>query len=125
MPKFTDDQLDAEVLFWLKQHRGKSNPIGRWELVVRIFGLGSDHPRTDDNMHDREIRWSVERLRKSGALICDMGDGAGRFLPETVEEYRAFRAKFRSRAFAIIDTIHEMDKAAEQEFPDLLQPKLL
>ncbi len=123
--KLTDEQLDASVLFCLKQHRGRNNPIGRWQLVAKIYGPEAMHPQSDDNLADRQIRESVERLRKSGALICDMADGKGRFLPETVEEYRAFRAKFGSRAWAIIDTLKEMDKAAEHEWPDLNQPKLL
>ena len=41
MPRFSDDQLDASVLYFLKQHRGKSNPIGRWELVAKIFGISN------------------------------------------------------------------------------------
>jgi hypothetical protein len=123
--KLSDEQLDREVLHLLKQHRGRTNPIGRWEMVHRIFGPGSITDQSDQNIYDRQIRESVQRLRKAGALICDMGDGAGRSLPETVEEYRAFAAKFGSRAYDVLDTLREMDKAAEQEFPDLKQPKLL
>lgn len=125
MPKLTDDQLDKEVLFQLKQHRGKDHPIGRWEMVVKIYGLGADIPQSDDNNADREIRFAVHRLRKSGVLICDMGDGKGRFLAETVDEYQAFRLKYGSRAFEVMETLREMDRAAEQEFPDLKQPRLL
>ena len=74
MPKISEQQLDAEVLFQLKQHRGRNNPIGRWQLVAKIYGPEAMHPQNDDNMADRQIRESVERLRKSGALICDMAD---------------------------------------------------
>lgn len=74
---------------------------------------------------DRQIREAVERLRKRGVLICDMGDGVGRYLAETFDEYQAFRNKYGSRAFAIMDTLREMDKSAEHEFPDALQPRLL
>ena len=125
MPRLTDDQLDKEVLFQLKQHRGKAHPIGRWELVVKIYGLGADLPRSDENFADREIRYAVNRLRKSGVLICDMGDGLGRFLPESIEEYRAFRTKFVGRAYDVIETANAMDKAANEEFPDGQQPRLL
>lgn len=125
MPKFSDDQLDAEVLFQLKQHKGRKNPVGRWELVAKIYGPVAAGDQNDNNPADRQIRESVERLRKRGVLVCDMGDGIGRYLAETFDEYKAFRAKYGSRAFAIMDTLREMDKAAEQEFPDGLQPRLL
>lgn len=125
MPKISEEQLETEVLFWLKRHRGRQNPIGRWELVAKIFGAGAALDESDNNPADRQIRETVERLRKRGVLICDMGDGTGRFLAETLEEYQAFRAKYGSRAFAIMDTLREMDKAAEQEWADPLQPRLL
>ena len=83
------------------------------------------HHQNDNHHGDRHIRESVERLRKQGVLICDMGDGVGRYLPETVEEYRAFRAKYSSRAFAIIDTVREMDEAAKSEWSEFEQPRLL
>lgn len=124
-PRLTDEQLDQAVLFWIKQHRGRTNPIGRWELVAKIYGPVLPQDQNDNHPGDRHIRESVERLRKKGVLICDMGDGVGRYLPETVEEYRAFRAKYSSRAYAIIATVNEMDEAAKQEWPDLLQPRLL
>lgn len=124
-PRLTDEQLDRQVLHWIKQHVGRKNPIGRWELVAKIYGPVLPGDQNDNHAGDRHVRESVERLRKQGVLICDMGDGVGRYLPETVEEYRAFRAKYGSRAFAILDTVREMDKAAEQEWAELLQPRLL
>jgi hypothetical protein len=125
MPRYNDEQLDAEVLFAIKQHVGRQHPIGRWELVAKIFGPVAAGDQNDNNPADRQIRESVERLRKRGVLICDMGDGVGRYMAETYDEYKAFRAKYGSRAFAIIDTLHEMDEAAKREFPDILQPRLL
>ena len=125
MPKLTDDQLDAEVLFVLKQHVGRTNPIGRWALVAKIFGPVPQIAQNDNNLADRHIRQSVERLRKQGVLICDMGNGQGRYLAETLEEYQAFRLKYSSRAYEILETLREMDKAAEHEWSDPLQPRLI
>lgn len=124
-PRFTNEQLDGEVLFAIKQHVGRKNPIGRWELVAKIFGPVPPPDQNDNNLMDRQVRESIERLRKSGVLICDMGDGVGRYLAETLDEYQAFRLKYGSRAFAIIDTLREMDKAAEREWTDPLQPRLI
>jgi len=125
MPTFTDEQLDREVLYWLKQHRGRQNPMGRWELVERIFGLDAARVRGDDNLADRHVREAVARLRKRGVLICDMGDGQGRYLAATLEEYQAFRQYYGSGAFEKLETIREMDKAAEEVWPDALQMRLL
>lgn len=125
MPKFSDDQLDVETLFLLKQHRGKANPIGRWELVARLFGPVAASDQNDDNHADRQIRDAVMRLRRRGALICDMGDGKGRYLAETLEEYQAFRQYFGAAAFEKLATIREMDSQAEREWPSELQPRLL
>lgn len=125
MPRFTDKQLDAEVLHVLKQHVGRKNPIGRWELVAKIFGPVSPLEQNDGNLADRQIRETVNRLRRSGVLICDMGDGVGRYLAETADEYQAFRLKYGSRAYEVLETLREMDKAAEQEFDNALQPRLI
>lgn len=125
MPKFTDEKLDSEVLHVMKQHVGRKNPVGRWALVAKIYGPVPQIAQNDNNMADRQIRQSVERLRKSGVLICDMGNGQGRYLAESLEEYQAFRLKYSSRAYEILETLREMDKAAEQEWSDPLQPRLI
>jgi hypothetical protein len=58
-------------------------------------------------------------------LICDMGDGHGRYLAATIEEYQAFRQYYGAGAFERLATIREMDKAAEEVWPDVLQMRLL
>ena len=126
MPKYTDDQLDRWILQLLKQHVGRQSPIGRWELVTRIFGPQAAFPQTDDNLADRNIRESVARLRRRGVLICDMSNGSGRFLAASPDEYQAFRLKYGGRAFEVLETLREMDKAAEQTWvTNPLQPKLI
>lgn len=127
MPRnsLTDEQLDSEVLFQLKQHRGSKHPIGRWELVAKIYGPVSPQAQNDNNPHDRHIRQAVERLRKRGVLICDMGNGQGRYLAESLEEYQAFRLKYSSRAYEILETLREMDKAADTAWGNPLQQRLI
>lgn len=125
MPTLTDDQLDANVLYFLKKHRGKANPIGRWELVAKIYGPEAALPEDDSNRADREIRESVKRLRRAGVLICDMGDGRGRFLADNKAEYDAFRTYFGAAAFEKMETLRAMDDAVVCEFPDEQQPRLL
>jgi hypothetical protein len=125
MRKYSDEQLDKDVLHLLKQHQGQEHPLGRWETVARLFGPAAAYPQTDDNLYDRQIRESVARLRRRGVLVCDMGDGRGRFLAANLAEYDAFRAYYGSGIFERMETIREMDDAARREFPDELQPRLL
>jgi len=112
-------------LFFLKGHTGKENPMGRWEMVAKIYGPEACFPESDDNFADRQIRQAVARLRKRGVLICDMGDGMGRYLAATLEEYQGFRRYYGAGAFEKMETIRRMDQAAEQEWPEVLQPRLL
>ncbi|HEX2994758.1 MAG TPA: hypothetical protein VHP14_08040 [Anaerolineales bacterium] len=123
----SDTQLDRDVLVWLKHHVGKQNAIGRWELVQRIFGEEAARVQSDENQYDRQIRDAVVRLRRSGLLICDMGDGRGRYVAATLEEYQAFRKYYGAGAFDRLTTIREMDNAAKEAWPgsDPLQEKLL
>jgi len=124
MRRFTDDQLDKEVLVLLRKHQGKENAIGRWDLVAKVYGREACYPQDDSNLADRQIREAVARLRRQGELICDMGDGKGRYLALTLEEYQAFRQYYGSGAFEKLTTIHEMDKAAERVWPNVQQPRL-
>lgn len=125
--RFTDEDLDKEVLYVLKQHVGKQHPVGRWEFVTKIFGLlaAAPHLRNDSNVADRQVRESIARLRTQGVLVCNMGDGLGSYLAETLTEYQEFRAYFGSAAYEKIAIINKMDDAAKEIFPDLLQPRLL
>ena len=123
--RYTDEALDGLIIFFLNQHRGGKTPINRWELVEKIYGPVADEDRNDGHYGDRTIRVAVERLRKSGVLICDMANGSGRFLAANLEEYQQFRMKYGSRAFAIMDTLREMDKAAQSQWSDSLQPRML
>jgi hypothetical protein len=121
----TDDQLDIEVTFVLSKCVGKGHTISRWAMVERIFGLPvPEHLQNDSNPQDRLIRASVNRLRKQGHLICDLGDGQGWYLAATAEEfwemYHFYVKPLRERA----EVAQAMKRAARKQFPDLMQPSL-
>lgn len=118
-------ELANKIKIEMLGHIGKNNGLDRWWLVRKLFGPGAEIPQTDDNIYDRRIRRTIEVLRRQGALICNLGDGRGWFLAGSAEEYRAFRASYGSHAFPIMATIHEMDKTAQREWPDALQPRLI
>lgn len=123
--RLTDEQLDQRVTAAFVFYVGKDHPIGRWELVAHIFGAAAAFPQDDSNMYDRQIRESIARLRRGGALICNMGDGRGMYIAANQEEYNEFRAYYGSAAFEKLEIIRGMDAAANEQFPDRLQMKLL
>ncbi len=124
MPE-TTEQLDRDVLFILRMHNGKSNRIDRWALVEKVFGEPVPvNQQNDDNLKDRDIRYSVGRLRAEGHLICDLGDGAGRWMAASEKEFWDFYGYYVKPIKARVEIAKAMKKAAQQQFPNLLQPSL-
>lgn len=122
----TDEELDKAVLYFLsKPGVTFENRLDRWELVEQVFREHvPEHLRNDDHPLDRDIRESVRRLREQGHLICDMGDGKGRWIAQTREEFWKFYSYFVKPISAKANTARVMVRAAKQKFPDLLQPSL-
>ena len=128
MPKISlmsDDDLDANVQFFMNRHIGEANKIDRWEMVEKIFNfIVPAHERNDDHPQDRAIRDSVRRLRNQGVLICDMGDGDGRYLENSWEEFIRFYSYFVKPISAKAQTARAMLRAAKQKYQSKLQPSL-
>lgn len=120
----TDEQLDEILKKLFQLHQGKTNAIKRWDLVIKVFGEGSDVPRTDANGYDRQIRDSVERLRNHGVLILNLNDGRGRYLAANEAEYLEFRNVYVKQVKSIAAVLRTMDKQAVRVYPSILQPAL-
>lgn len=122
----TNEELDRTVLYILQQHQGKENRIDRWDLVERVFG-GPVEPvfRNDDNLYDRDIRYAVGRLRAAGHLICDLGDGAGRWMAATEKEFWEFYSYYIKPIKSRADVARALKKSAAKRWPNLMQPSLL
>lgn len=121
----TNDELDRTVLHFLLRCQGKAHSADRWSLVEQVFGEPVPlEERNDDNLRDREIRYSVNRLRMAGHLICDLGNGAGRWMAATEDEFWEFYNYYIKPIKSRADVARAMKKAALEKFPDLLQPSL-
>lgn len=121
----TNEELDRAVLHFLLRCQGKANAMDRWELVEKVFGKPvPPEERNDDNLADRDIRYSVGRLRKQGHLICDLGDGAGRWMASTADEFWEFYRYYVKPIKAKAEVARALRKSAEAQFPNLMQPSL-
>lgn len=124
MPR-TDEDLDREVLHFLLQHQGKENRIDRWKLVEQVFGgTVPAELQNDDNIYDRMIRYSVGRLREAGYLICDLGDGSGRWVAATEAEFWEFYSYYVKPIKTRADIAKALKKSAQKRWPNLMQPNL-
>lgn len=122
--QMNDEELDDKLTKLFALHQGKENAIKRWDLVVKVFGVGADIPRTDANSQDRQIRDSVERLRNHGVLILNLNDGRGRYLAASEAEYLEFRNIYVKQVRSIAAVLRTMDKQAVRVYPSILQPAL-
>ena len=122
--QMTEQELDEKLEKLFQLHQGRENAIKRWDLVVAVFGVGSDIPRTDANTCDRQLRDAVERLRNHGVLILNLNDGRGRYLCASEDEYHEFRSVYVKQVKSIAAVIRTMDKQATRVYPNLLQPSL-
>lgn len=75
---------------------GQENAVTRLELMERL------------NLPDRETRALVERLRRSGAVVCS--DEAGYYRPRDIHELRRYVRICRKRR----RSIYESNRAAER-----------
>src|SRR3989304_5961364 len=92
--------LEKAVLSILARCAGQKRAGGRGRLVelARLSpGLGQ--------ASDRQVRKAIENLREQGVLICNLLDGEGYFMADTLEEYQAFRAQYGSYAFTMLEKI--------------------
>jgi hypothetical protein len=122
--QLTEEELDQRLKSLFALHQGKANAIKRWDLVIAIFGAGSDLPRTDANGYDRQIRDGVERLRNHGVLILNLNDGHGRYVSASQAEYLEFRNVYVKQVKSIAAVLRTMDKQAVRVYPNILQPAL-
>ena len=118
------EELDGYVLFVLNMHRGEQNAITRWALVKRIYGEGAadEDTQNDDNLYDRAVRKSIERLRQQGQHICNRGNGAGYYVAATREEYERFKQYYLGPSYPKFQAVQVMDAAADARWGKLQRP---
>ena len=81
----------------------------------RIYGddAVSDETENDENLYDRAVRKSIERLRQAGQHICNRGNGAGYYIADSREEYERFKEYYLGPAYPKFMAAKKMDEAAD------------
>lgn len=112
--------LDRAVLRIVSQYHGRANPIKRIAIIDELHLLNLDP-------HERQVRKSVENLRRRGFLICSastqdggyyMATGLTEFQEFAQREYWAFIHRMR-------ETVQGMEEEATKQFGDAVQLELL
>lgn len=120
------EMLDSEVKFVLSYRVGQDNPIGRWDLVKRIYGdeAVTEETKNDSNPYDRAVRNSIQRLRKKGNRICSKSNGKGYYVAKTRDEYKDFKASYLGTNYEKFEIVSAMDAGADEEWgPEPKEPK--
>ena len=114
--------LEKHILTALSNRVGKDNAIKRYDLLSVINSIPGF-----DKTSDRQLRKSINDLRKGGQLIASLAtEDGGYYVCANLEEYYEFAnrelgAKIRDMS----ETLREMEKAARQQFGDSFQPSLI
>lgn len=69
---------------------GKANAVTRQELVRRM------------GLSDRKVRNMIEAARREGAVIVNLGDGAGYYISDRLEDIRHQYRMNNNRAMSIL-----------------------
>ena len=112
-----DHEVDSRVLDILDRRRGKGQAIPRWDLVEAVFGVKVPaEEQNDNNRRDRQVRDSIERWRKQGRHLCNVGNGQGYYTAATQDEYEEFRRYYLGAAYKKLESVKAMDETADMEW---------
>jgi len=112
--------LERAMLRALGFHLGRTNAIGRGELVYALCVMGCD-------VSERQARRCIHDLRRAGNLICSApGENGGYYLAVSLEEFREFcDRELHPKALDMLETESAMKAAAKQQFGEASQPQMI
>lgn len=111
--------LGRAIIGVLSYHVGRSNAIGRDQLVERLSAQGH-------RAQERVVREAIKRLRRDGHLICSMpGNDGGYYMAADHKEFTDFdRMEFSAKISDMNETRRAMLEAARRQFGDAVQINL-
>jgi hypothetical protein len=108
-------EIEAEVRHILSFHKGKDNPVSRWELVERIFGRDAAANRGNNNPFDRQIRQVIEKYRVVDLIVSSSGS-AGYWLAEDMDDIETIAVEFDKRAMTELEKARNLRKRGIDRF---------
>jgi len=114
--------LEKHILQALSNRVGKDNAIKRSSLLSTINSIPGF-----ENVSDRQLRKSINDLRKAGNLIASLAtEDGGYYLISSLEEFDEFIQRELGAKIADMSlTVKAMSESARQQFGNDFQPSLI
>ena len=108
-------EIEAEVRYILTLHKGKDNPVSRWQLVERVFGREAASERSNNNPFDRQIRAAIEKYRDIDLIVSTSGS-AGYWLAADMEDIHTIAQEYENRARQMEEKARNLRKRGLERF---------
>lgn len=108
-------EIEAEVRSILSFHKGKDNPVSRWELVERIFGREAAANRGNNNPFDRQIRQAIEKFRDIDLIVSSSGS-AGYWVAADMDDIHTIAQEYENRARQMEEKARNLRKRGISRF---------
>lgn len=108
-------EIERQVRFILSLHKGKENPVSRWELVEKVFGREAAANRGNNNPFDRQIREVIAKYRVED-LIVSSPNGAGYWLAMDQSEVEIIASDFEKRSFDMLEKARNIRRRGMEKF---------
>jgi hypothetical protein len=111
----TKTEIETEVRAILSFHKGKDNPVSRWQLVERVFGREAAANRGNNNPFDRQIRSAIEKYRDTDLIVSSSGS-AGYWLAADMDDIHTIAQEYENRARQMEEKARNLRKRGLEKF---------
>jgi hypothetical protein len=111
----SQEEVEREVRSILSFHKGKNNPVSRWELVERVFGRQAAANRGNNNPFDRRIREVIAKYRDTD-LIVSSSSVAGYWLAADMDDIELIAEEYVKRSREMEEKARNLRKRGKERF---------
>ncbi len=111
----TDEEIEHDVRFHLSFHKGRGNPISRWQLVERIFGAQAAANRSNNNQYDRRIREVIAKYRDIDLIVSSSGT-PGYWLAADMSDIELIAEEYVKRSREMEELARNLRKRGAEKF---------
>ncbi len=110
-----DEQIKREVRFALSFHKGRGNPISRWQLVETVFGREAAANRSNNNPYDRKIREVIAEFRDVDLIVSSSGT-PGYWIAADMEDIELIAQEYVKRSREMEEKARNLRKRGSEKF---------